>query len=244
MTFPFPCLVLLAVMAPGLSPEATAGENGDYVVLLHGSGRTALSMKWIEWHLRRRGYRVINETYPSQSLPVPALADDFLRNLLACRINDSSATVHFVTHSLGGIIVRQYFVNHSPPNPGRVVMLAPPNQGSEIIDHLRGSALLRKILGPGRLFLGTAADDLPKRLGPVRFECGVIAGDRSLNPFLSAMLPGTSDGEVTVESAKVAGMRDFLVLHSSHTWLMWRRETVRQTCRFLETGAFDHSCRQ
>src|SRR5258708_40355687 len=99
-------------------------------------------------------------------------------------------------------------------------MIEPPNEGSEIIDHLKSSPWTRNILGPARLELGTGANDLPKRLGGVHFQCGVIAGDRSLNPFLSALLPGPNDGKVSVESARIESMQGFLVLHSTHTWLM------------------------
>lgn len=118
-------------------------------------------------------------------------------------------------------------------------MLAPPNHGSEIIDRLRAHFFSRNFLGLSRLELGTGADDVPGKLGPANFECGVIAGDRSINPFLSALLHGPNDGKVTVESAKLEGMRDFLVLHSTHTWLMWRSQTLFQTLSFLESGHFN-----
>jgi hypothetical protein len=141
---------------------------------------------------------------------------------------------------LGGIILRQYLSNHPLKNLGRVVMLAPPNHGSEIIDRLKASSFTRNLPGSSRLELGTGADDVPGKLGSANFECGVIAGDCSLNPFWSAMLHGPNDGKVTVESAKLEGMSDFLILHSTHTWLMWRRETLCQTLTFLESGHFDH----
>src|SRR5581483_9780319 len=151
----------------------------------------------------------------------------------------STARIHFVTHSLGGIILRQYLSTHCLDNLGRVVMLAPPNRGSEIIDRLKGNPLSRIILGPVAAELGTGADDLPRRLGALNFECGIIAGDRSLNPFLSHSLSGPNDGKVTVESAKAEGMRDFIVLHSTHTWLLWRERTVRQVHCFLKSGQFE-----
>jgi hypothetical protein len=96
-------------------------------------------------------------------------------------------------------------------------------------------------MGPAALELGTSKNDLPQTLGPVSFECGVIAGDRTLNPILSSFLDGPNDGKVTVDSAAVDGMRDFLVIHSSHTWMMWREEGLRQTVSFLKTGAFVHA---
>lgn len=238
---------LMVLICTALVSEANAipahisqsEEPGDYVVLLHGLGRTALSMKRAEYYLKNRGFRVINVSYPSTRFSVEQLADNYLRDLLEKRTPDPTVRIHFVTHSLGGILLRQYLSNHSLTNLGRVVMLAPPNHGSETIDHLRAIPLTRNIIGSTRLQLGTGANDLPKRLGPVHFQCGVIAGDRSLNPFLSALIPGANDGKVSVESAMIEGMRDFLVLHCTHTWIMWRERTLRQTVCFLESGHFD-----
>jgi triacylglycerol lipase len=222
--------------------NATANSgNGDYVVLLHGLGRTAISMKRLEWSFKGHGYRVINLTYPSRKFSIEHLTDVCLRRLLEEKIMDPSARVHFVTHSLGGIILRQYLANHHLENLGRIIMLAPPNHGSEIIDRLKANMLSRNFLSLSAQQLGTGANDVPQKLGPVHFECGIIACDRSLNPFLSCLLPGPNDGKVTVQSTKVEGMQDFLILHSTHTWLMWRERTLRQTLHFLETGHFERN---
>jgi hypothetical protein len=198
-------------------------------------------MKGIEWYLNRRGYRVINARYPTHGLSVEQISDTYLAPLLQMEIPRSSAKIDFVTHSQGGIVLRQYLSNHDLPNLGRVVMLAPPNHGTEIVDHLQASRFARPFLGPGYRELGTGADSLPNRLGPVQFDCGVIAGDCSLNPLLSSMLTGPNDGKVTVASTQVDGMRDFLVLHYSHTWLMWRKNTLHQIHCFLESGRYDRT---
>lgn len=232
-------VLLLPGSGTAQSPPTT--PHGDYVVLLHGLGRTALSMCRMKSSLTACGYRVISVTYPSSRFPVQYLSDVWLDQLLHETIRDPGARVHFVTHSLGGIILRQYLSNHSIQNLGRVVMLAPPNHGSQIIDLLKASPITRQLLGPSRLELGTGKKDLPAQLGPPNFECGIIAGDRSLNPFLSAMLTGPNDGKVTLQSARLEGMRDFLVLHSTHTWLMWRTRTIRQTLQFLRSGHFYHA---
>ncbi len=213
--------------------------NHDCVVLLHGLSRSSLSMKGIEWYLKRRGYQVVNARYPTARRSVEQISSAYLVPLLQTEPLRSAPKIHFVTHSQGGILLRQYLSDHDVPNLGRVVMLAPPNHGTEIIDRLQAGRFARAWLGPGYRELGTGPDALPNRLGPVRFDCGVIAGDCSLNPFLSRMLSGPNDGKVTVASAKLDGMNDFLVLHSSHTWLMWRKSTFRQIECFLESGRFD-----
>lgn len=218
-------------------PVMTDSER-ECVVLLHGMGRTSVSMKCLEHFLSRRGYQVVNVTYHSRRLSVNELSEQYLRELLLNRNISEARKVHFVTHSLGGIIVRQYLANHKIENLGRVVMLAPPNHGSEIIDWLRGNCFTRNFLGAAARQLGTGANDLPEKLGPVGFDCGVIAGDRSINPLLSAMLPGANDGKVSVASTKVEGMRDFLVVHGTHTWMMCKESVMKQTIGFLESGQF------
>ncbi len=213
-------------------------RSGDYVVLLHGMGRTALSMKRLEWSLAGRGYRVVNVSYPSTRLPVERLANECLDAILRERVSDPSVKIHFVTHSLGGIVLRYYLANHELANLGRAVMLAPPNQGSEVADRLGSNFLYRHFTGPSGQQLGTGDNDLPRQLGPANFEVGIIAGDRSLNPVFSWLLPGPDDGKVSVESTKLEGAQGFLVTHQTHTWMMWRQSVIRQIVAFLESGRF------
>jgi len=123
-------------------------------------------------------------------------------------------------------------------NLGRVVMLAPPNQGSELVDRMRNGWFYRFFTGPAGQQLGTDPDSVPKRLGPANFDLGIIAGDRSYNPFFSARLPGPDDGKVSVASTQLEGMKDFLVVHYSHTWLPGKRDVVKATIRFLAQNSF------
>ena len=215
---------------------------GQTVILLHGLGRTRWSFYRLERTLRADGYTVINRTYPSRAKPVEDLAQDFLGPLIA---GQAAATkLHFVTHSMGGIVLRCYLRDHAVPNPGRVVMLAPPNAGSELADRLIPTWLYRTVNGPAGQQLGTTG--LPGRLGPWPAgagELGVIAGRVSLNPLFSAALPGPNDGKVTVASARLAGMKDFVVVPSGHTWLAWRKAVIGQIEGFLRTGVFNHASR-
>ncbi len=218
--------------APGDAPAA------ECVVLLHGLGRTPTAMRVMEHALVRQGYRVVNIGYPSLRVPLEQLADVHLHNALATRLPAEVARVHFVTHSFGGLLVRQYLANHDFPKLGRVVMLAPPNQGSELADSARRNSLARRLAGPNLARLGTSPGDVPKQLGPVAFELGVIAGDRSLNPIASAFLPGPDDGKVAVTSTRIAGMQDHLVVHRSHLGIKWDARTQAQTAYFLAHGRF------
>jgi pimeloyl-ACP methyl ester carboxylesterase len=220
-----------------LAREAPPIRPGDCAVLVHGLGRTSWSMKRLDWALTKEGYRVINASYPSTRLSVQDAADDWLAGLLQERV-DLTAKIHFVTHSLGGIILRQYLSEHPIENLGRVVMLAPPNRGSELVDQLRHKPLYRLLTGPAGQQLGTEASSLPNRLGPATFDLGIIAGDRSLNPRFSAWIPGPDDGKVSVRSARLHGMQDFLIVHHSHTWMMWRSAVTGAVVRFLKCGRF------
>jgi triacylglycerol lipase len=148
-------------------------------------------------------------------------------------------TVNFVTHSLGGILVRGWIGMNDGANLGRVVMLAPPNQGSEVVDAMSDLALYRFLTGPAGQELGTGNEGVPAQLGPVDFDLGVIAGNRSLNPVFSATIPGADDGAVSVESTKIEGMADHIILPATHTFMMNNPLVIAQVMIFLRTGHFD-----
>lgn len=221
--------------------EAAAPHSpkGDYVVLLHGLGRTAISMKRIEWFLKKAGYRVVNVSCSSTRVSIQQATKDWLERILKERTPDQTVRIHFVTHSWGGIVLRQYLAEQDIANLGRVVMLAPPNQGSELADKLKGNFFYRFFTGPSGQQLGTDASSTPRQLGPADFELGIIAGDRTLNPVFSAWIPGPDDGKVSVRSTQLAGMRDWLVVHHSHTWMAWRKDVTVAVRQFLASGHFE-----
>ncbi len=157
---------------------------------------------------------------------------------------ESVEQIHFVTHSLGGILVRYYLAHHELPNIGRVVMLSPPNQGSEVVDKLRNVPGFRLLNGPAGEQLGTDRESLPLQLPGVDFEVGVITGDRTINFINSLLIPGKDDGKVSVERAKLDGMSDFLVTHHTHPFIMRAKDVIRQTLFFLEHGRFKNEKRK
>ena len=214
--------------------------NRDCVVLLHGLASAPLWLKRIEWSLEKQGYRVECVSYPSTRQPVERLSREHLSRAVAGIKLPPSGQIHFVTHSLGGLVLRHYLAENSLTNLGRVVMLGPPNQGSEIADWLHNTAFYKFVLGPSGQQLGTGAEDFPRRLGTVSFSLGVIAGDRSFNPIFSRRLPGPDDGKVSVASTRVEGMSDFLVVRASHTTMIWSRPVIEQVQAFLASGKFDH----
>ncbi len=210
----------------------------ECVVLLHGLNRSWRAMDKMALALQAEGFTTVNVDYPSQQGTVEGLAPMAVDSGLAdCRFTGATK-IHFVTHSLGGILLR--FAHEQVPIPelGRVVMLGPPNRGSEVIDRARDWAIAKLFTGEAGMQLGTQEDDIPAQLAPIDFELGVIAGTGSINPFMSAMLPDADDGKVTVERTKADGMADFLVVRNSHFSLMNSDTVIENTASFLHTGHF------
>lgn len=218
--------------------STASNDLGDGVLLLHGLCRTNRSMEGMSRALQAQGYRVLNLGYASRAGGIETLAEEVLEAGFAAPVLADCPRIHVVTHSMGGILLRAYLARHRVPRLGRVVMLAPPNRGSELVDRFGRRAWFRRLHGPAGTQLGTALGDLPRRLGPVDFELGVIAGDgRFLQPG-SWFLPRPNDGKVSVLSTRVRGMKEHLTVHAGHTFLMDRPEVQAHTLQFLRTGSF------
>jgi hypothetical protein len=215
----------------------------DCVVLLHGLIRSAQSMAVMAEALEEQGYRVANVDYPSRQYPVETLAPIAVEDGVSQCRDQGARTIHFVTHSMGGILVRFYLEHDSVAELGRVVMLAPPNRGSEVVDTLKDVPGFDFANGPAGAQLGTGAGDVPAMLGPVTYPVGIIAGTATINPILSQYLPNPDDGKVSVASTKVDGMTDFIAIDTSHPFIMRNTEAVRQAIAFLASGKFDHDAR-
>lgn len=211
-------------------------QAGECVVLLHGLARTKKSMTSMETRLQKEGYHVVNFDYPSREHTIPELSSRFVP--LAVERCRPDQKMNFVTHSLGGILVRQYLKDHPLPRLHRVVMLGPPNQGSEVVDNLGPVPGFELFNGPAGMQLGTGEAGMPRNLGPADFEVGIIAGTRSINLILSLYLPNPDDGKVSVENTKLAGMKEHIQIPVSHPYLMKNAQAIDAVVRFLKTGTF------
>jgi len=187
--------------------------------------------------LRIAGYRVVNPKFPSATQPLETLVDQ-LAEVVDERCARGAGVIHFVGHSMGAIVIRAYLAQLTEAYDGRVVMLSPPNQGSEIVDAFQRSALLTRLLGPAGSRLGTDPESIPRSLGPADFEVGIIAGTRSVNPVGSWLIPRPHDGSVSVERARLEGASEFKVIGGTHTFLMNRRDVARDVVHFLRQGKF------
>lgn len=214
------------------------GLDQEHVILVHGMCRSASTMKTMANNLQQAGYSTTILDYPSRQKNIRDLADEHLGPAVEVSRKKGAKKVHFVTHSLGGILVRDYLSRHQLPELGRVVMLAPPNQGSEVVDRIGHWRAFKMLNGPAGNELGTDQTNPPKSLGAVKYPVGVIAGDRSINPINSCMIPGADDGKVSVEHTKLEGMTDHIVLHCTHPMIMKRPDAIRLTLHFLNEGTF------
>ena len=235
-------ILTIAFVTPAASlasSKSISGENGECVILLHGLARSNKSFIKMASTLQREGFYVINYNYPSTKYSISALANIFVKDAVSQCDQLKSTKTHFVTHSMGGILVRQYLSQNNLENLGNTVMLSPPNHGSEIIDTLRKWSVFSYVNVPSARQLNTSFDSVPIKLGATNNSIGVITGNRSFNPILSLLIPGDDDGKVSVESAKLDGMGDFLIVPHSHIFIMDSDSVIEQTNYFLRNMRFD-----
>ena len=218
-------------------PTVGAADNRECVVVLHGLARSSRSMSRLAGRLLDAGFLVDNLDYPSTREPLDRLVAELARAVE--RDSASCPKTHFVGYSLGALLVRAFLQQTHPRNLGRVVMIGPPNHGSEIVDFIGGTWLFNAVFGSVGAGLGTSSESLPARLGPPNFEFGVIAGNQPINPLGWWLIPGENDGEVSLESTRLEGMSDFVVVRENHTFMMDAPEVAKETVAFLRTGHFD-----
>ena len=210
----------------------------ECVILLHGLARTASSMNKMEQRLLKEDYKVVNVDYPSREYEIEELSTLAIdKGLESCKTYKPTK-IHFVAHSLGGILVRQYLSKNKIEKLGRTVMLGPPNSGSEAVDKLKNVPGYKFINGPAGMQLGTGVQSIPQSLGEADFEVGIIAGTRSINLLLSMLIPSTDDGKVSIESAHLKNEKDFLDVPVSHPFLMKDDQVIENVVRFIKYGKF------
>lgn len=216
--------------------QSHATPKAEQVILLHGLARTSYHMDDLEEFLEERGYAVYNLDYPSTKYSLEKLTA-----MVAAEIRtkiDPSKPVHFVGYSMGGIVTRALLNKYRPDNLGKVVQLASPNGGSEVADFLQANWFYKTIFGPAGQQLVTEGAGIDELLGTVDYQLGVVAGNFTIDPISSTIIPGDDDGKVSVESTRVAGMQDHIVVGVSHTFFPQNAAVHSQVLHFLRVGAF------
>jgi triacylglycerol lipase len=216
-------------------------RHQESIILLHGIFRSKFDMHPLAKFLEGKGYDIINIAYPSREKNLEDLSDFVHNKILERTHNNSPQTLHFVTHSMGGLIARYYITRHKPKNLGKVVMLGPPNTGSEFADWLSDTKILapifKAIYGPAGTQLRT---DYAHGDTDITYPLGIIAGSLSINPLAPWILPGEHDGIVAIERTKIKGMTDHIVISATHSFMMMSSEVMQQTYNFLQHSKFAH----
>lgn len=221
--------------------ESTDKRPKELVVLLHGILRHKLDMLPISMTLEKNGYNTLNILYPSRKQSLEDLTDFVNDEIISSPHYADAPRVHFVTHSMGSLIARYWIALYKPDRLGNVVMLGPPNTGSEMADWLTQTSALaplyEKIFGPAGAQLTTTHKHIDKT---INYPVGVIAGSFSINPLSPWILPGESDGIVPIERTKIEGMTDHIVIPVTHTFMMFNGDVMKQIVHFLKHRKFDH----
>lgn len=237
-------LFSLSLKIPGCSNSYRykyfKSENArECVVCLHGLRSSSHVWKKLQKLLAAKGYNVLLVNYPSSKFPVEKLAKEAVGSaIFQCR-KEKNKKIHFVAHSLGSVLVRYYLQENNLPELGRVVMLSPPNNGSELVDRFFNVPIFRSINGPAGMQLGADERGFVKNLEIPDYEFAVLAGSRSINWIESCFIPGRDDGRVSVESAKLENMRDFKIIKTNHHFIPFKKETIGLTVNFIKHGTFD-----
>lgn len=213
----------------------------DQIILLHGMYRSADAMQPLETFFRNKGYQVTNISYPSTKHDIETLARDYLHPAVQKAQRKGMQKIHFVTHSMGGILVRYYLKNNPLQGIGKVVMIAPPNKGTELAELFTNSSWIDTNTGPAKLQLSAQPDSWVNQLGPVNFTLGIIAGNYNSNLLTAWLLPGEDDGVVSVESTKVKNMQDFMTVPEKHFRLRGNLTVLHQAAYFLKYSRFYRS---
>lgn len=212
----------------------------DCVILLHGLGRTSFSMTSMASYLKKSNYIVINKYYPTTRKSIKALAEENVDSMVNECQKYKPTKIHFVTHSLGGIVLRAYLHDNKIPNLGRIVMLAPPNHGSQLADIFHHNIIYQIFAGPAGQEITTKRSNVPNLLNkPVKYQVGVIAGNFNFSPFTRVIFHEENDGKVAVSSTHIAGMKDFIVLPVSHMFMMRNALVMQEVGFFLKKGTFN-----
>ncbi|MGZ0164632.1 MAG: esterase/lipase family protein [Planctomycetales bacterium] len=209
--------------------------KGEAVVLLHGIFRSSKAMSRVQDRLEKDGYLVVPFDYPSTRVDIAASA-----KMLGQVVESLEGVekISFVTHSLGGLVVRSWLGQGGDERARCLVMMGTPNKGAEVADILRNWHLYRLILGPaGQQLVADQSGDIAKLPIP-EIPFSVIAGGKGTTDGYNPLIPGDDDGLVAASSAYLGGAEDSMTLPVLHSFLPFNAAVIDAVSLYLKTGAF------
>lgn len=208
------------------------------LILLHGINQANSVFKGLEKLTTKNGFAVLNIDYPSTIFSIEEIVE-----IMDHQINPvikGYKLISFVGFSLGGLIVRAYLNKYKLSNLGKVVLVGVPNKGSEVADFLRKNKLYKKLYGPSGQQLTTTFNNSIHVFGKPYYECGIISGNLALD-FWGLILRGQpNDGKVTVNSTKIEGAKDHIILNLPHWFLPRSSKVHKNILYFLKNSKFNH----
>ena len=209
--------------------------KGKAVVLVHGIVRSSKSFSAMEKKLKEEGYSVFGFDYPSTRVSIPESAEYLRKSIKSLEGIDE---IYLVVHSMGGLVVRSMLVKGQDPRIKRMVMMGVPNMGAEMADAFKKNPLFKIIFGPAGQQLVTDGEGLISELPTPKFEFAILAGARGTEKGYNPLIPGDDDGTVAVSSTRLPGANDFISKPVLHSFLMFNKECIEHTSRYLKTGKF------
>lgn len=215
--------------------------QGKAVILIHGIIRSSKSFEKMKIACQQTGQLIVPFDYPSTQLTIPENA-----KYLGQVINslEGIQEIDLVVHSMGGLVVRSWIAQQSEIDSRikRMVMLGVPNRGADMADRFRSNLLFKVIFGPaGQQLVTEENSDFIAALPTPPFPFGIIAGGRNTLKGYNPLIRGDNDGTVGVNSTRLPGAADYILLPVLHSFMMSDPETIAHTRRFLETGKFRES---
>jgi pimeloyl-ACP methyl ester carboxylesterase len=208
--------------------------SGKAAIEIHGITKSSKTYYAMRPALEKAGYMVVPFDYPSTRIDISQAARYLNRVIQSLNGIDR---IDFVVHSMGGLVVRSWFRDHDDLRIKRMVMLGTPNRGAELADMLKKNAAFRLIMGPAGQQLVTGDSGTIAQLPVPPCEFGIIAGGRGSEGY-NPLVAGDNDLIVSVESTRLVGAADFLMVHAMHTFMLSNPEAIEATVRFLESGHF------
>jgi hypothetical protein len=195
-------------------------------------------MRSIASDLQDHGYKTVSVDYPSTQEKIPDLVHGYLLKSYEDCAQTGAQKIHLVSHSMGGVLIRQFLQSHTLPEGSKVVMLSPPNQGSELSEKFGDTWWYQWAVGPAGVSLSTKQSGIISKLEEIDEPVGIIAAYRNWSLWPSTWLPKPNDGTVSVESMKLPEMDDFILVNSGHAMMRFSDEVQNQIRQFLAVGKF------